>query len=117
MNHVERIANRIGLIYYHRPLMYGGSGEGVELLLHTYHALIAEFDGREDEFRSIYEKALDDENCGSANFANRYSLDHPGASEQEIAQYSVVQWRKISERMGVPIPHEEMKREFGEQPS
>ena len=32
---IAYLAKRIGLMYYHRPLMYGGATEGVDLLLHS----------------------------------------------------------------------------------
>ena len=34
---VEYLAEQIGVLYYHNPLMYGGSPNGVETLLWAYH--------------------------------------------------------------------------------
>ena len=39
-------------------------------------------------------------------------MNHPEASEEEIAQYVVKQWRKISDQFDVPLPHAELKAEF-----
>jgi len=111
---VAHLAHHIGLLYYHRPLMYGGSGNGVEIVLHDYHQIWAEVVERYDEFRQTWWRVLEEEDCGAANFSHRYSMNHPGASEEEIAKYVCAQWRKVSDRLGVPIPHAALKQEFDE---
>lgn len=111
---VALLAHHIGLLYYHRPLMYGGSGDGVELTLLNYHHIWAEVVERYDEFRQTWWKVLEEEDCGAANFSHRYSMNHPTASEAEIAEYVCTQYRKISDRLGVPIPHAALKKEFDE---
>lgn len=110
---VAYIAHRIGYVYYFdRPLMYGGTGAGVDLLLLNFHEFWAEIMDRQDELRTTYWKALEDEDCGSANFSNRFAINNPEASEHEIAQYVVKQWRKISDQLEVPVPHAELKAEL-----
>jgi hypothetical protein len=109
---IAHIARQVGCLYYHHPLMYGGSGAGVDLLLHTYHDIWAVIVGRRDEFRKTWWKVLEEEDCGSADFSTRYSMNHPEASDKQIAAYVVSQWRKVSERLGVPIPHAELIAEF-----
>lgn len=111
---VALLAHHIGLLYYHRPLMYGGTGEGVELTLLNYHEIWAEIVERHDEFRETWLKVGHEEDCGAMGFSDRYVRDHPNASQEEIAQYVCAQWRKISDRLGVPIPHAALKKEFDE---
>ena len=114
---VAYIARQIGYVYHHRPLMYGGTGAGVDLLLHAYHDIWSVIVERHQEFREVWWRVLEEENCGSANFSTRHSTDHPGASDLEIASYVVQQWQKVSERLDVPIPHrqiaQELERDFG----
>jgi hypothetical protein len=105
------VALRIAYVY-DRPLMYGYSGQGVDQLLLIYHEIWAEIKDCQDELRRIWWRTLEDEECGSANFATRYSMNHPDALDQEIAQYVVNQWRKISEWLSVPVPYEELEKKF-----
>ncbi len=106
------LALKIGYMYYHRPLMYGGTADGVDLLLHTYHEIWSEIEGRHDEFRNTWWRVLEEEECGSANFSTRYRMNHPEASDEEIVSYAVDQWRKVSTRLGVPIPHQQLRLSF-----
>ena len=111
---VEFFAERIGLIYYHMPLAYGGSGAGVEVLLRAHHdawAYLVEYDG---DWRNAWWKWLEAEDCGSADFSTRYAMNHPGAPEAEVAAYVVKHWRVVSDELGVPIPHERLRAEFDE---
>ncbi|MGD9648231.1 MAG: hypothetical protein AB7U73_21145 [Pirellulales bacterium] len=112
---VAHLSYRIGEIYYHgRPLMYGGTPSGVDLLLDTLHGLWAEAVERVDEYETTQRRVHDEENCDVASFSGRYQCEHPGASAEEVAQYAMNQWRKISDRLGVPIPHAALKQEFDE---
>jgi hypothetical protein len=112
---VALLAYRIGEMYYHgRPLMYGGTPWGVHLYLNTLHYLWAEIVERVKEFNAILEQTYQEEDCGACDFSTRYAINHPKASKEEIAQYTMAQWRKVSDRLGVPIPHAALKREFDE---
>lgn len=111
---VEFFAERIGLIYYHMPLMYGGDASGVESLLCSYHdawAYLVEYDG---DWRNAWWKELEALDCGPRNFATQYAMNHPGAPEAEVAAYVVEHWRVVSDELGVPIPHERLRAEFDE---
>lgn len=112
---VVYIARRIGYLYYHRPLMCGGSGAGVDLLLHTYHDIWSVIVGRQNEVREVWGRVLEEEDCGSADFSTRYSMNHPEAFDEQIAGYAVEQWRKVSDRLDVPVPHAELVAEFRKQ--
>jgi hypothetical protein len=112
---VEYLAYRIGVIYYHdRPLMYGGTPDGVELLLYTYHDIWAQAAERESDLESVWRDALKQEDCGSANFSGRYSYNNPDADDVEVADYVLHQWRRISKSLAVPIPHERLEKDFAE---
>lgn len=111
---VAYLAEQIGLMYYHNPLMYGGTAFGVETLLYAYHqawAHLVDFDG---DWRDMWWKALEAEDCGSADFSHRYSMNHPEAPEMEVVAYVVKHWRPVSEKLGVPIPHAALEAEFRE---
>lgn len=109
---IAYLALRIGYLYYYRPLAYGGSADGVEVLLFTYHEVWSEIVGRYDEFRNTYWQVLAEQGCGAANFPHYYVMNHPGASQEEITAYVVQHWRTISDRLGVPIQHAELAAEF-----
>jgi hypothetical protein len=79
--------------------MYGNTGAGVALLLHSYCSLKADILERRSEFDVTYHKVLAEEKCGSADFASRFQMKNPSASEVEIANYVVEQWRKIVEQI------------------
>ena len=114
---VQFIAHRIGYIYHHQPLMYGGTADGVDLILHYYHELWAEIVERTDDYFNTCFEIHRQEDCNSHNFASRYRVAHPDATELGAAEYVVSQWRRISDLLGVPIPHgqiiEELEKQFG----
>lgn len=111
---LEYLAEQIGLLYYHMPLAYGGTAEGVETLLYAYHNAWAHLVEHEGDWRTVWWEALAAEDCGSANFATRYAMNHPDAGQEEIAAYVVAHWRPVSEKLGVPIPHAALQAEFDE---
>jgi hypothetical protein len=105
---IEFIAQRLGYIYRHRPLMYGGTAKGVDLLGYTYHELWAEIVERQKDNRDIQDQVSLEEDCNGSGFAGRYRRDHADASDEETVQYVIEHWRTISDRLGVPILHEEI---------
>src|SRR5687768_11614327 len=109
---VAFILRSIGYVYQDRPLRYGGSGAGVELYLLDHHEIWSFIMDREDDLKNAYWDQLASEDCGSANFSTRYAMNHPAADEIEIASYVVEQSRKISDRLEMPIPHDEIKQEL-----
>jgi hypothetical protein len=109
---IDDLTLRIGCIYYHRPLMYGGSADGVDVILHLLHSIWAYAVDRESEFEREWRSEMEREDCDSANFAFRYKMKHPNASEAEIASYVVEHWKRISLVLSVPIPHARLRDEF-----
>lgn len=97
---VERIRN-----IYLRPLMYGGSPSGVELILHCYHEMWSEILKCKDEYDRCRIKIHRSEGCGSSNFSNRFMELDPDAKEDEIIKYVVTQWKKISDLLGIPVKY------------
>jgi hypothetical protein len=97
---VAIVEDRIGHIYA-RPLMYGGTAHGVDLILHNFHELWAMILDLQDDYQIIRMNSSDEEGCGSANFATHYHRDRPQASDQETVRYVVDQWKKISDRQGL----------------
>jgi hypothetical protein len=112
---IAYLAERIGYIYHHpRPLMYGGTAEGVDLLLWNYHEIWSEVVEKQEEFQTVRRNVLDEADCQAAGFPTRYLWDYPAATQEEVAQFVTKQWRIISDRVGVPIAHERLIREFAD---
>ena len=109
---IEHLAYRIGLIYHHGASFYGGDARGVDLVLQDYHEVWAEIAGRFDEFRDVWWKVGEEDSCGANNFSGCYLAKHPDADNEEVTEYVVRQWRKVSDRLGVPIRHAEIQREL-----
>ena len=59
---------------------------------------------------------MQEENCGAADFATRFRINHPNATEDEISTYVVKQWRKISDQLGVALDAEELQAEVDTRP-
>ena len=99
----EFILQRISNIY-HRPLMYGGSAEGVDLILHYYHEIWAQIFEKQEEYFAISRDVHNKQNCGAANFSFRCRSRNKCADEGEIAKYVVSQWAVISKKLGLQLP-------------
>jgi hypothetical protein len=112
---VDYLAERIGYIYHHpQPLMYGRTAEGVNLLLWNYHETWSEVVEKRDDFQAVLRNVHDEADCQAADFPTRYLGDNPSATQEEIAGFVTAEWRTLSDRLDVPIPHERLNREFAE---
>lgn len=107
----DSIALLIGHIYF-RPLMYGGTPEGVELILWCYHDLWSDIFGLREQFDTVRRTISEEEDCGNLGFAHRYKRRYPRASRDKMLAYIVKQWRKISKQLGVPVPYSSLRQEF-----
>ena len=96
---------------YRRPLMFGGSASGTNLLLFAYFEVWAINFGKLQEFKTSRENLLKDLNCGAADFSTKFRKDHPTASEKDIAIIIVEHWKKIGNDIGLSIPTIECIRE------
>ncbi len=103
----ETYVERIGQVYF-RPLMYGGDGREVELLLSLYHSFWAELLDQENKLLASIRFVMEEQGCGAFSFVRRYKYNHPNASEQEIADYAVLQWLKISDLVSLPIGYKSL---------
>jgi hypothetical protein len=109
------IARRIGQIYY-RPLMYAETSAALDLVLRNYHELWAEITDNQELLDAVRETVGEHQFLGSTTFARRYSLNNPMATEEEIADYVVKQWRIISYLTKVPIPYSELRQVHAHNP-
>ena len=107
----ESIALRIGHIYF-RPAMYGGTPEGVELVLYCYHELWTDIFGLREQFIPAIQAISAEESCGALGFAHHHKRRYPRASRDKTMAYVVKQWRKISKRLSVPVPYAAIRLEF-----
>jgi hypothetical protein len=108
---LEYLSDRIGHVYF-RPLMYGGSPGSVDLILYYYHELWSEILECQDDFNEYSQKVHQDENCGSSDFSTRFIINNPGASDEDIAKYIVIQWMKISKLLKIPIKYDDLSIEL-----
>jgi hypothetical protein len=99
---LEFVIDRIAHIYS-RPLMYGGTPEGVDLILDYYHELWAEIVDLRQNFIESTESVHRKEKCGSKSFSYRFREKRPKANNDEISKYVVNQWKKIDRLLGIPI--------------
>ena len=109
---LDDLMDRLGNIYYHRPLMYGGTPEGVDLLIHNLHDIWAIIVERREEFQEQLGVVSEREDCGSANFPYHYFRTHPLSDVDGCVRYTVRCWKEVSERLGLPIPKERMEVEM-----
>jgi hypothetical protein len=96
------IATRIGDVYA-RPLMYGGTADGVECVLYQLHSLWALAMGRIGEFHRSVSDTCQEVGSDAMGFSTFYRQSHPRATELETAEFVVAQWKRISQHCGVPL--------------
>jgi len=111
---VAYLARQIGYVYHHRALHYGGSGVGVECYLRDHHEIWAFIEDRKDHLTNALREELVDQAAGANSFSDHYAMLNPKADEDQIANYVVQHWRNISERLGVPIPHDAILAKLAE---
>jgi hypothetical protein len=97
---IRLIAQRIGYIY-ERPLMYGGTAEGVETVLSTLHSLWADATGHTEQFSSAVFAIASKNGSDAASFSSHYVRNHPHATEHEVAAHVVSLWKRISNKLGI----------------
>lgn len=108
---IQFILQRIGHIYF-RPLMYGGTAEGVELLLHYYHELWAETFEKQEEYKQIRDRIYRQEDCGSGSLIRRFQEIRKNADGQSTSEYVVKHWRNISKELMLPVPYDTIRAFF-----
>jgi hypothetical protein len=89
---------------YERPLMYGGTPECVDALLHFYHELVAEILEIRQGCEEVNEQRRKELNCVGMGFSALYRSKDCGAPDHEVARFVVENWREIDSRLGLRVP-------------
>jgi hypothetical protein len=106
----EFIERRLGQMM-HRPIMFGGTGQGVDSLFHSYLELWSRLHERYADYEAARAKRSAALKAGSAGFAFHYRRRHPDAQEHEIADYVAEQYQKIIRQLKLPVPWEQIEEE------
>ena len=93
------------------PMMFGGSAQGADIVLHNYIELWSLLHGRLDDYRVAREARSAALNAGSANFAFHYRRRHKKQSEFHAANYVALQYKKIIKQLQLPVPWKHIKAE------
>ena len=104
---------RIGHILTGRmgPMMFGGSAQGVDTLLHNYIELWSRLHECHDAYDYARASRLSALKAGSANFAFHYRRKHKKESEFAAANYVALQYKKIIKQLQLPVPWNQIKAE------
>jgi hypothetical protein len=93
-------------LVYDRPLMFGGDANGVEVVLWTYHRLLAEILECNEEYESIRDAQHSECGCQANSFSGHFRANiRKGCSEIEAVRYSAEQWQVIDKKLGLVIPN------------
>lgn len=104
----EFLEARIGHVLM-RPMMFGGSGAGVDLTLHQLLELWSMIHECHDEYRHVREKRSSIIKAGVNSYAGIYQQRHPNASEVDISDYVVQQYQKIIRQLKLPLPWKQIE--------
>ena len=97
---VQFIVERIGQVY-ERPRMYGGTPEGVDLILHYFHEIWAEILGCRPRLEEVSQTVHSEAGGIAMGFADSQRRRKPHCTEEEIMQLVVLQWKKVDEALGL----------------
>jgi hypothetical protein len=105
---IQLLRERVGHAY-HRPIMFGGSPEGVDAVLHCYHELWAAVLGRDQEFEAVWSAVRAKSKCGASGFASgrRGQRDRP--ADPEVMEFVVTQWREVDRLLNLIVPAEPLE--------
>lgn len=109
----EFLALRIGHILTTPmgPMMFGGSAQGVDTLLHSYLEVWSRLHERYEDYETLRCQRLSALNAGTANFAFHYRRRHKSQSEFHAANYVALQYKKIVKQLQLPVPWDQIKAE------
>ncbi len=97
---ISNIVDRIARVY-ERPLMFGGSAAGVEVLLLSLHETLAMCEDREDEFWQAFHSLHESEGHQAMNCSTFHSQQEPLASEAAIAAHVIEFFKRLNEELGL----------------
>ena len=80
---------------YNRPLQYGGTAEGVGLVLHNLHATLAMVLEVEEQHRTASDALREQEGHQAMSCSGHYASKYPQATEEEKAAYVVACFRRL----------------------
>jgi hypothetical protein len=89
---------------YNRPLMYGGTPEAVDTLLHWYHEMWAVIVEAERAFERVELSVHMETGPVAAGFATVYRRRRPQSTDKQVARYVVRKWSQIDSRLGISLP-------------
>src|SRR5690242_8593971 len=85
---IEFVQKRLGDIF-ERPLMYGGTAEGVDLILFCYYELWATILGRNDDFHRIRIEVYEELGSQARGFPLYFRRENPKATEHELCGHVI----------------------------
>lgn len=83
---------------YERPHMYGRTLDEIDLAIFNFNVIYAVLQQRE---RHFYDALSSLTESTTNNFRASYLSEHPEASEQEVLDHVLSQWKLISNRLGI----------------
>ena len=107
----EFLELRIGHVLV-RPMMFGGSGQGVDLTLHQLLELWSMIHECHAEYLTTREKRSAAIRAGSNSFAGIYQRRHPQATEGEVSDYVAKQYQKIIKQLKLPLPWKQIEEQL-----
>lgn len=93
------------------PMMFGGSAQAVDTLLHSYLELWSRLHDRYVDYESARMSRSAALKAGTANFAIHYRRRHTKETEFQAANYVALQYKKIVEQLQLPVPWKQIKAE------
>lgn len=93
------------------PMMFGGSAEGVDVLLNSYLELWSRLNERYEDYETLRCQQRSALNAGSASFAFHYRRRNKKQSEFHAANYVALQYKKIIQQLQLPVPCKQIKAE------
>lgn len=100
---VAWLLSRIGHVM-DRPLMYGGTATGVDLILQHYFELLGAITHRHDDFDRVKAAVHEQQGCRLQTFASRCHELHPSAPDSDVVEHVVANWKAIAGELGLEIP-------------
>lgn len=104
---VERIAN-----IYWQPLAFGATADGVDLVLHYYHELLANVLGQQRAYEEIRIGQHMAEEANADSFAGNCRRLNEGQPEQRVAECVVGRWMQVDGMCGFDIPLDEIRTKW-----
>jgi predicted enzyme related to lactoylglutathione lyase len=89
---------------YMRPFMYVGSpteSHALDCVFYMMHAAWAEAVGKQSDYASARSQIAVEEEWNALGSSDWYLSQHPDAEDQEIFEYAMSCWKRLSMRLGI----------------